>query len=279
MTSATDRAAAAAGRRAPRRGGPALLLYAVAAYGFSLVVTACAAGFLAGFAVPKGIDDGPRAPWPAAAAADLGLLLLFAAQHTVMARPWFKRAWTRVVPEPAERATYVLAASAALALLLWLWRPLPAEVWRLSGPAAAVVAAAQAAGWVLALSATFMVSHFDLFGLRQAWLRARGAPYRPPAFTTRGLYRWVRHPLMSGFLVVFWAAPAMSAGHLLFAAASTGYIVAGTAFEERDLLRGLGEPYRAYRARVPALVPGPRALARRGRPGAGHGGDGARARR
>jgi protein-S-isoprenylcysteine O-methyltransferase Ste14 len=284
MTGATDHTAAAAAARAssarrarPGSRGPLLLLYAAAAYAASLLVTAYAAGFLAGFAVPKGIDDGTRHPWPAAAAADLALLLLFAAQHTVMARRWFKRAWARVAPEAAERSTYVLSASLALALLLWLWQPLPGTVWRLSGPAAAAVTAVYAAGWALALGATFMISHFDLFGLRQAYLRARGAPYRPPAFSTRGLYRMVRHPLMTGFLVVFWAAPAMSAGHLLFAAAATGYILAGTAFEERDLLRDLGEPYRAYRARVPALVPWPKRLARRGRRGAGPAGHGRRA--
>ena len=143
----------------------------------------------------------------------MALLLLFAVQHTVMARPWFKRRW---VPAPAERATFVLCANLALVLLFWLWRPLPGTVWRVPQPSAGALIALYAAGWVVAISATFAISHADLFGLRQAFLHARRAVYRPPAFTRRGLYRFVRHPLMTGFLLIFWAAPTMSAGHLLF---------------------------------------------------------------
>src|SRR6185369_17594717 len=178
---------------------------------------------------------------PTAVAVDLFLLLLFAVQHTVMARPWFKRRWARIVPVPAERASFVLAASLVLALLFWLWRPVGPVVWSLSGPGANALWAVYAAGWVIALSSTFLISHFDLFGVRQAYLHARGQAYRPPPFTERGLYRRVRHPLMTGFLVVFWAAPTMTAGHLLFAAAATGYVGVGIAFEERDLIAGLGD--------------------------------------
>jgi protein-S-isoprenylcysteine O-methyltransferase Ste14 len=207
--------------------------------------------------VPKGIDQGPHAAVPVAAAIDLLLLLLFAVQHTVMARPWFKRRWTRIVPEPAERATFVLAASLALALLFWLWLPVRETVWHLPGPGAAVLWAVYAGGWAVAVSSTFLISHSDLFGLRQAWLRARRAGYSPPPFTERSMYRRIRHPLMAGFLIVFWSAPTMTAGHLLFAATATGYILVGIAFEEHDLLQSLGETYAAYRARVPALIPRP----------------------
>jgi methanethiol S-methyltransferase len=249
--------------RRPSAGGTAALLilgYAVAVYAVFVVVTGYAIGFFADAGVPKGIDQGPRSPWPLAVAIDLLLLLLFAAQHTVMARPWFKRRWTRLVPGPAERATFVLCASLLLALLFWQWRPVGGTVWHLSGPAAGVLLGVYAAGWVLAVGSTFIIDHFDLFGVRQAYLHARGATYRPPPFTQRGLYRHIRHPLMAGFVIIFWAAPAMTLGHLLFAAAATGYIGVGITFEERDLRRDLGEPYRAYRRRVPALIPalGPR---------------------
>src|SRR5215472_264496 len=238
---------------------PALIIavYAAAVYLLFLAVLGYAAGFFADVGVPKGIDQGPPAAVPVAAGIDLLLLSLFAVQHTVMARPWFKRRWARIVPAPAERATYVLAASLALVLLFWLWRPIGGTAWNLPQPAAAGLWAAYAAAWAVAVSSTFQVSHSDLFGLRQAWLHARRAAYRPPAFTERGLYRHIRHPLMAGFLIIFWATPTMTAGHLLFAATATGYILAGIAFEEHDLRQGLGEAYAAYRARVPALIPRP----------------------
>jgi protein-S-isoprenylcysteine O-methyltransferase Ste14 len=239
-----------------------ILGYAAAVYGLFLVVLVYAVGFFAGFAVPKDIDDGLRSGWPLAVAVDVGLLALFAVQHTVMARSWFKRWLTRVVPGPAERATFVLGATLALALLFWAWRPVGGVIWTLSGPAYAVLLAVQLAGWAVALSSTFIISHCDLFGLRQAWLHLRGTGYTPPAFTQRGLYRRVRHPLMTGFLIVFWAAPVMTPGHLLFAAAATGYILAGIWFEERDLVRSLGPAYASYLARVPALIPGLRPRSR-----------------
>jgi methanethiol S-methyltransferase len=254
----------AAGRAQPARlPAPVIVLYAAATYLLFLGVLGYALGFFAGVGVPKGIDQGPRAAVPVAAGIDVLLLLLFAVQHTVMARPWFKRRWARIVPAPAERATFVLAASLALVLLFWLWRPIGGTVWRLPEPGAAVLWAGYAAGWAVAVSATFLISHSDMFGLRQAWLYARHAGYGPPPFTERGLYRRIRHPLMAGFLIVFWSAPTMTAGHLLFAATATGYILAGIAFEEHDLIQGLGETYAAYRARVPALIPRP---SRRSRP-------------
>jgi methanethiol S-methyltransferase len=238
---------------------PALivLVYAAAVYLLWLAVLGYAVGFFAGFGVPKGIDQGPRAAVPVAVAIDLLLLLLFAVQHTVMARPWFKRRWTRIVPAPAERTSFVLAASLVLALLFWLWRPVGGTVWNLSGPGADALRAVYAAGWAAAVGSTFLISHSDLFGLRQAWLHARRVGYRPPPFSQRGVYGRIRHPLMAAFVVVFWSAPVMTAGHLLFAATATGYIGVGIAFEEHDLIQSLGDTYAAYRARVPALIPRP----------------------
>jgi methanethiol S-methyltransferase len=242
-------------RPVPRAGGLLTLAYAITVYLVFVAVLCYSAGFFADIGVPRGIDQRTRPVTAAAVAVDAALLLLFAVQHTVMARPWFKRRWTRLVPVPAERATYVLGATATLALLLWQWRPVGGTVWSVSGPGADAVLAVYAAGWLIALSSTFLISHFDLFGVRQARLHARGASYRPPPFTERGLYRRVRHPLMAGFVILFWAAPVMTAGHLLFAVAATGYILVGITFEERDLRRSLGEDYRSYAARVPALIP------------------------
>ena len=259
MSHATKPARRPEAERAQPARMPALIIvgYAAAVYLLYLAVLGYAVGFFAGAGVPKGIDQGPRAAVPTAAGIDLLLLSLFAVQHTVMARPWFKRRGARIVPEPAERATFVLAASLALALLFWLWQPIGGRVWNLSGPGAAVVWAGYAAGWALAVSSTFLISHSDLFGLQQAWLHARRARYSPPPFTERGLYRRIRHPLMAGLLIVFWSAPTMTAGHLLFAATATGYILVGIAFEEHDLIQSLGGTYAAYRARVPALIPRP----------------------
>jgi methanethiol S-methyltransferase len=234
-----------------------MLMYAVSGYLFMLAVLGYAVGFFAGFAVPKGVDQGPRSAAPVAVAIDMLLLALFGVQHTVMARPWFKRRWTRIVPAAAERATFVLAASLALGLVFWLWRPVRGAVWSLSGPGAGALWAAYTAGWAMVISSTFLISHSDLFGLRQVWLHVRRVTYDPPPFTERGLYRRIRHPLMAGFVIVFWAAPVMTAGHLLFAAAATGYILVGIAFEEHDLIQSLGCTYAAYRARVPALIPRP----------------------
>jgi protein-S-isoprenylcysteine O-methyltransferase Ste14 len=259
------------GQLPPPRGVPPLLIlgYAAAVYLLFLAVLGYAIGFFAGAGVPTGIDQGPRSPWPLAVAIDLLLLLLFAVQHTVMARPWFKRRWTRLVPAPAERATFVLCASLLLALLFWLWRPAGGTVWHLSGPAAGVLLALYALDWVVAIGSTFMIDHFDLLGLRQAYLHARGATYRPPPFTERALYRRIRHPMMAGFLIVFWAAPTMTTGHLLFAAAATGYILVGITFEEHDARRDLGEPYRAYQRHVPALLPALWSRSRRSTPSQG----------
>jgi protein-S-isoprenylcysteine O-methyltransferase Ste14 len=199
---------------------------------------------------------------------NLLVLTVFALQHSVMARPAFKRWWTRIVPQPVERTTYVLLASAALLLLYWQWRPIPAVAWSVSHPAGIVILQAVFwSGWALALASTFLISHFELFGLRQVWARLRGYELPKPVFRTPSLYKQVRHPLYLGFLLVFWAAPTMSVGHLLFAAASTGYILIGIFLEERDLMALFGEQYRRYRQEVPMLIPLFKALEQRRREG------------
>ena len=232
------------------------LLYSAACYALFLAVFLYAIGFVAGVAVPKDIDDGVVGSPVVALLVNTALLLLFAMQHSVMARPGFKRVWTRIVPPVAERSTFVLATCIALVLLFWQWRPLPALVWHVDEPAARMSLYALAGiGWLLVLSSTFLINHFDLFGLRQAW--RHGQPPLDEPFVTRALYRIVRHPIMLGFLVAFWSAPDMSAGHLLFALATTGYILIAVKYlEERDLVRAYGDTYREYQHRVPMLIPG-----------------------
>jgi methanethiol S-methyltransferase len=173
-----------------------------------------------------------------------------------MARPGFKVVWTRIIPRPMERSTYVLISSLLLCLLFWKWQPMPAVVWHVSSPAlSALLLAVCALGWLILLLSTFMISHFDLFGLRQAFLRLRGLDYTPLNFTQKAFYKFVRHPIMLGFVIAFWATPHMSVGHLVFSIATTGYILVGIYLEERDLLRSHSAEYAAYRARVPMLFP------------------------
>ena len=238
-----------------RAAGLLIAGYAACVYLFFILVLDYGIGFFADFAVGRSIDTGPGTSVSGAVVVDLLLLMLFAAQHSIMARAGFKRVWTRVVPVPAERATYVLATSLVLALFYWRWRPIDTVIWHAPTGLAVLLWAGYGFGWALVTAATFLISHGDLFGVRQAWYRLRGLTYRPPGFTERGLYRYVRHPLMAGFVVVFWSTPKMTAGHLLFAVAATGYILLGISFEERDLIRGLGQSYADYRARVPALLP------------------------
>jgi protein-S-isoprenylcysteine O-methyltransferase Ste14 len=201
--------------------------------------------------------DGPRTGSLAAGIAiDLGLLGLFAVQHSLMARPWFKEHWTRIVPQVLERSTYVLFSSLALILLFALWRPLGGVVWSVEDPLARnVLWALFAFGWGLVLVATFLINHFDLFGLRQVWLQLRGRPYTRLAFGTPGPYRLVRHPLYVGWLFAFWMTPTMTLAHLIFAIATTGYILIAIQLEERDLVHDHGALYQDYRRRVPMLVP------------------------
>lgn len=204
------------------------------------------------------LDAGRSTPLGRALAIDLLLLALFAVQHSGMARPGFKRVWTRLVPRSVERSTYVLASAAVLALLMWQWRPIPGAVWRVEAPAGrAVLWGLYALGWAIVLAATFMISHAHLFGLRQVWERLRGRPVSDPQFQTPGLHRHLRHPIMIGFLIAFWATPAMPRGHLLFAVATTGYILVALQLEERDLVAAFGDRYRAYREQVPMLLPHP----------------------
>lgn len=230
--------------------------YGAVAYLLFLAALGYTAGFLAGVAVPKGIDDGSDGPWLLALVVDSALLGVFAVQHSVMARPWFKRWWTRYIPPSIERSTFVLAASLLVVLLLWQWRPLPASVWSFEvGWAAALLWGLYAAGWVILVGSTFAIDHFDLFGLRQVVARARGRRYADPELKQPWLYRLVRHPIMVGFLVLFWATPQMSAGRLLFAALGTGYILVAVRFEEHDLRRAHGEAYQRYAAQVPRFFP------------------------
>ena len=234
------------------------ILYALVVYLFFLGTFVYAIGFVGNLpALPKTIDSGAAGPLVEAVVVDLALLSVFAVQHSVMARRGFKRWWTRVVPESVERATFVLAASAALALLLWQWRPIAEPVlWSVQDPIGrGVLQAVFWAGWAILLIATYLINHFELFGLRQPWARLLGREIPAPVFRTPLFYRHVRHPIYTGFVLAFWAAPQMTAGHALFAAASTGYILVGIWFEERDLIAQFGQRYVAYKQQVGMLIP------------------------
>jgi protein-S-isoprenylcysteine O-methyltransferase Ste14 len=237
------------------RSGSAVLVYGVAAYGLFLSVFLYGVGFIGGFFTPTKLDGVPGRPLWQALAIDLGLLGLFAVQHSVMARPAFKRWWTRFVPEPAERSTYVLFSSLALLALFVFWEPIGGVIWDARGPAHTAIILVYLLGWALLLYSTFLIDHFDLFGLRQVWRRALGQVYQPPQFHTPGLYRIVRHPLYIGWLTIFWAAPRMTAAHLVFALTTTAYILIAIRLEERDLVTAFGEPYVAYRRSTPMLIP------------------------
>ena len=237
----------------------ATLAFGVVAYIAFLGTFVYLVGFVGNWLVPKSIDSGRGGGLAGSIAVNAGLLLLFGLQHSIMARPWFKRAWTRVVPKSIERSCYVLATCLVLALAVWQWRPLPQEIWRVTHPAARVaIDALSLLGWTIVLVKSFAINHFDLFGLRQVWLRWSGRAYTPVGFRLVGLYRFVRHPLMLGFLIAFWAAPVMTIGRLVFALLVTGYVLVGTRLEERDLAAEHGEGYLAYRRTVPGLIPLPR---------------------
>lgn len=229
--------------------------YACVAYAAFLAATAWAITFLADVHVLHGIDSNERSAIAYAVVVDVALLSLFAVQHTAMARAGFKRWLTRWVPAPLERSTYVLATSLVLLLLFWQWQPIGGSIWNVHHVAAGFVWGVFAIGWLIAISSTYMIDHFDFLGLRKAHRYARGKPDAPPPFRERWLYAWVRHPMMLGLIVAFWATPHMTGGHLLFAAAASGYVAIGMRFEERDLVRDFGDVYREYAERVPALVP------------------------
>ena len=213
-------------------------------------------GFVGNLGTPTALDGPPRQGFGIALAINAALLALFAVQHSVMARRWFKEAWTRLVPPPLERSTYVLFSSVALLLLFRLWRPMGVTIWSVEDPLGAVALRVLFGfGWALVLVCTFLINHFDLFGLRQVWLALLGRPYTPVPFATPGPYRLVRHPLYVGWLFAFWMTPVMTLAHLVFAAATTAYILIAIRFEERDLVHFHGRDYEDYRRRVPMLVP------------------------
>jgi protein-S-isoprenylcysteine O-methyltransferase Ste14 len=234
-------------------------LYGTVAYLAFLATILYGIGFVTGLVVPKTINDGVQEPAARAMLINVGLLLLFAIQHTIMARPGFKQHWTKIVPKPIERSTFVLAASLILMLLFWQWRPLPETVWHVEQPALrGLLLGLSLLGWAMVFYSSFVIDHFDLFGLRQVTLYLLDRPYTHPVFMERSFYRYIRHPLMAGFLIAFWATPTMTQGHLLFAVVTTVYIFFGITVEERDLLRILGEPYARYRERTPMILPFPR---------------------
>jgi methanethiol S-methyltransferase len=220
-------------------------------------------GYMAAFfaslpLIPKTIDSPATVPWGWALAINGLLVLAFGLQHSVMARPGFKQVWTRVIPQPIERSTYVLASCIALAGLIAFWQPINVVVWDLpAGAGRWTLWSLFAAGWLMVPLVSLMINHFDLFGTRQVWLHLQGKPYTPLPFRTPLLYKRVRHPLYIGWALAFWATPTMTAGHLALAAALTGYMLVAVLFEERDLVAHFGRPYEEYRRRVPAFVPLP----------------------
>lgn len=236
--------------------GAVAAIYSAVVYLFFFATFLYAVGFVERLAVPKHIDTGPVGEPLIALMIDLALLAVFAVQHSVMARPAFKRVWTRIVPEAAERSTYVLAASLALALLFWQWRPLPELMWSVEHPVAAgVIVALSFTGWALVLLSTCLISHFHLFGLSQGFAKLLRHRQPEQVFTTPMLYKAIRHPIYAGFIIAFWATPQMSLGHLLFAAGTTGYILVGIWLEERDLVDVFGDRYLQYRRQVGMLFP------------------------
>ena len=235
-----------------------VFVYGVVCYAAFLATFLYAVGFLGNIGVPKSIDSGREGSMAVALMVDGGLLALFALQHSIMARPWFKRAWTCFVPEPAERSTYVLFSSVAMFLMFWQWQPIGGVVWNLGdGVLATVMIALYAAGLLIVLLSTFLINHFDLFGLRQVFLYLVGREYTHLEFRTPFFYRYVRHPLYVGWLFTFWSTPVMTVAHLFFAVMTTAYILVAIRFEERDLIAVHGEKYRRYREQVPMLVPSP----------------------
>lgn len=233
-----------------------IFVYGGLSYAACLATFLYLAGFIGNFGVPTSLDSPATGPWLTALCIDMGLLLLFAIQHSVMARPGFKPMLTKIVPVAAERSTYVLASSLAMGFLFWQWRPLGGTVWDAGdGLAEGLLYLGYASGWILVLTATFVINHFDLFGLRQVWRNLLGKPQAGLKFATPLLYRMVRHPLYIGWMIVFWSAPVMTAAHLFFAVVMTGYILVAIRFEERDLIAAHPE-YSGYRQQVPTIIPG-----------------------
>ena len=235
---------------------PLAFAYGILAYALFLVTFLWAIGFVGNIVVPNAIDSQPTAPLLSSLLVNLALLALFAVQHSVMARIPFKKAWTRVIPHYVERSTFVLLTCLVLGLLFWQWRPMGGVVWEVE--AAIGILALQALfwlGWAVVLLSSFLIDHFDLFGVRQVYLHAQGQAYSQREFKLSSLYKYVRHPLLMGFLISFWAAPRMTVGHFLFASVTTAYVLIAIQLEEKDLIQLHGESYREYRRRVPMLIP------------------------
>lgn len=236
-----------------------VFVYGLLAYVVGVPSLVYGVGFLANAVVPKGIDAGEAVSAEQAVVVNVILLMLLPLQHSVMARPSFKAIWTRLIPHAIERSTFVLISGLLFWLLFWQWRPMPESVWNVETPVLrTLLVVIYLAGWGLLFSSSFLIDHFDLFGLRQVFFYFRGREYAPPVFVERLVYKWIRHPLMVGFIVAFWAAPTMSQGRLLFAAVTTIYILIGIQLEERDLLAHHGEDYAAYQRRTGMLLPIPR---------------------
>lgn len=236
----------------------AVFTYGVAVYAAFLGIFLYLIGFVGNFIVPKGVSDGTVTTVGLAIAINVGLISLFGIQHTIMARPAFKAWWTRIIPAAAERSTFVLTTVGILALMFWQWRPIEGTLWSIEAPAArAAVWAVFALGWGTVLLSTFLINHFDLFGLRQVTLYAMGKEYTPVDIKINSLYRIIRNPLMTGFIIAFWAVPTMTYSGLVFAITYTTYIMIGTLFEERDIALELGDEYRDYRAETPKFLPNP----------------------
>ena len=233
----------------------AIFVYGVLCYALCLVAFVYGIGFIGGFLTPTMLDGPAQRPLGVALTVNVALLVAFALQHSIMARPAFKRWWTGIIPEAAERSTYVLASSIAVGGLFAFWEPVGGVVWQTEGALRTTVTGVYVFGWALLLYVTFLIDHFDLFGLKQVWRRLAGKEYQPPQFYTPSLYKLVRHPLYIGWLTIFWAAPTMTVAHLLFALATTAYILGAIQLEERDLLAAFGGEYAEYRRRTPMLIP------------------------